>query len=306
MPEQVCLFAAYTPDGRLPPHTVYYLSELTSCGFSVHVALSGAEQISDETEQLCHDIGIILWPRPNIGHDFASWQHLLLNGCIGTASRVLLANDSVFGPLTPLKPIFRRMQSSGADVWGMVQTRAITPHLQSWFVCFEHNSISTPPVQRTLHQNFTDMTREELIWHAELGLAIACRAGGLATKALWSDRKARTGAFLATNPMHSHWRQLAGTGTVPFIKTELLRDNPFHLKTTSDWKQLVRPSSGFKPEWIDDYLRTNPPRIKTTPSNLKGRLLYNLIDQFTGRKKRALPSGVLQQPDGQPSPQKLF
>ncbi|MBB3882326.1 rhamnan synthesis F family protein [Acetobacter oeni] len=284
MPDQICLFAAYTRDGTLPPYTLYYLSELTSCGFTTHVALSGAAQVSKETEQSCHDRGIILWPRPNTGHDFGAWQHLLLHNCAAGASRVLLANDSVFGPLSPLAPIFRRMQSSAADVWGMVETRAITPHLQSWFVCFERHSFDAEPVQRALRQNFVNMTKEELIWHGELGLSVACRAAGLGTDALWSDRNGLSGTlFPAINPMHARWRQMARGRSVPFIKTELLRDNPFRLLTTPEWKQIVTSHSNFKPEWIASYLRTNPPRTRTTASNLKGRLLYNLFDQITGR-----------------------
>ncbi len=282
MPEQVCLFAAHTPDGRLPPWTIYYLSELTSCGFLVHVALSGAEQISNETGQVCRDNGIIPWERPNIGHDFGAWQYLLHNGCADNASRILLANDSVFGPLSDPGPVFRKMQSSGVDVWGTVETRAITPHLQSWFVCFEHGSFLAPAVQRTFRQNFADMSREELIWHGELGLSVACRAAELTMGACWSDSHVRIGTFFATNPMHSHWRQFATSGTVPFIKTELLRDNPFRLTTAARWKKIISPSSAFRPEWIEDYLRSTPPRMRMTPSSIKGRLLYNLVDRFTG------------------------
>lgn len=284
MPDNICLFAAFVPDGVIPPHTIYYLSELKLSGFTICAAFAGIEKLSTESVSFLQSENITYHLRPNTGHDFGSWQFLIRNGCATDATRVLLANDSVFGPFRSLTPVFRHMEQGPADVWGMVASRAVTPHIQSWFVCFERNSFSSAPVRRVFGQNFTDMTRDELIWHGELGLAIACHAAGLRMEALYSDLHRRGGRLTATNPMHSHWRHLLDTGTVPFIKTELLRDNPYHLRSVNDWEQALPDNSSFSPEWIRTFLRTHPRQQKSRPSNLKGRLLYNLIEQISARR----------------------
>ncbi|NHN87898.1 rhamnan synthesis F family protein [Acetobacter conturbans] len=283
MPDSVCLFAAYTPKGELAPHTVYYLSELIQCGFTIHLALSGCDDIANSTLDFCTINKIIPWTRPNIGHDFGAWKDLILHGYAEKASRILLANDSVFGPFTSLKPLFNRMANRDADVWGLLESLSVTPHLQSWFVCFEHSSFQTPAIQRTLLQEFDHMSREELIWHGELGLSIACRAEGLTTQAIWSDRHHPVNRVFKTNAMHSNWQRMLRTGAIPFIKTELLRDNPFGLSSATHWKENLPASSGFNPEWIVEYLQTQPQRPQKTRSNWKGRLLYKLVEGITDK-----------------------
>ena len=281
MPDSVCLFAAYAPMGELPPHTAYYLSELIHCGFTVHLALSGCKEPSEKTIIFCNKKNIIIWCRSNSGYDFGAWKELILQDCTKNTFRVLLANDSVFGPFTSLSPIFDRMEKENGDVWGLAHSRSVIPHLQSWFICFEHNSFHAPAVQRTLLQNFNHMTRDELIWHGELGLALACRVEGLNTKAAWNNHTMLDRLF-KTNVMHSQWRRVIRSEKIPFIKTELLRDNPFHLRSTSRWKDALPAETSFNPEWITHYLSINGPRPGRPQINRKCRLLYALIEKMTG------------------------
>ncbi|AQS85442.1 MAG: rhamnan synthesis F family protein [Acetobacter aceti] len=284
MPDSICLFASYAPTGHIPAHTAYYLSELTSCGFTVHLALSGYADIPAATLDFCQNNSVTPWPRPNMGHDFGAWKDLILQGCTRQASRVLLVNDSVFGPFAPLSTLFARMEQKETDVWGIIESLDVLPHLQSWFICFERNSFHAPAVQRVLLQDFTQMTREELIWHGELGLAVACRMEKLRTDAVWSDRKSfLSRSIKKTNVMHSHWRHLLRTKSVPFIKTELLRDNPFRLASVRHWKDALPAQSAFQTSWIEEYLKQNPARPNRPQINLKGRLFYNLVEQITGK-----------------------
>ncbi|MFT8896785.1 MAG: rhamnan synthesis F family protein [Acetobacter sp.] len=284
MPDAICLFAAYAPTGHIPPHTAYYLSELTRCGFTVHLALSGCEEIPTDTLDFCENTTITPWTRPNLGHDFGAWKDLILWGCAEQASRILLANDSVFGPFSSLSKLFARMEQKEAEVWGIVESLDVLPHLQSWFICFEHYSFHAPAIQRVFLQDFTPMTREELIWHGELGLAVACQTENFRTEAVWSDRQSiLSRSIKKTNAMHLRWRQLLRTEAVPFIKTELLRDNISRLASVRHWKDALPEQSAFQTCWIEDYLKQNPPRPNRPHINLKGRLFYNLVEQMTGR-----------------------
>lgn len=287
VPEPVCLFATFTPEGQLAPHTIYYLSELSSCGFSLHVALSGAQRLPDKLPSTLEKAAVTFWPRPNAGLDFGAWRHLIAQGCATGARKVLLANDSVFGPFSDLAPVFRDMAASGADVWGMVQSRAVLPHLQSWFLCFENGSFHAPALQRLFRQAFDGMTRDEVVWHGELGLAIACQAACLRTAARWSDRRLPFRKTATINPMHGRWRHLLHTGQVPFVKIELLRDNPFAVHSARDCQRhLPRKNNGFNPAWIEDFLEKNPARPERLRANLKGKILYNMVEELTGGFRR--------------------
>ncbi|NHN92693.1 rhamnan synthesis F family protein [Acetobacter sicerae] len=284
MSDAICLFASYEPTGHIPPHTAYYLSELTRCGFTVHLALSGCEDIPADTLDFCQSTTITPWIRPNSGHDFGAWKDLILWGCAEQASRILLANDSVFGPFSSLSKLFARMEQREADVWGVVESLDVLPHLQSWFVCFEHHSFHAPAIQRVLLQDFTHMTRQELIWHGEMGLAVACQTENLRTAAAWSDRESILSRTIKkTNAMHLRWRNLLQTEAVPFIKTELLRDNVSRLASVRHWKDALPEQSVFQTSWIEEYLKQNPPRPNRPQINLKGRLFYNLAEHITGR-----------------------
>ncbi len=81
--------------------------------------------------------------RANIGRDFGSWAvgfsefpyQPHAESCGGSSSAcdvvVLLANDSVFGPLSPLNPALLRFFSSGADLFGFTESLEVRCKWQS-------------------------------------------------------------------------------------------------------------------------------------------------------------------------------
>ncbi|QEO16937.1 rhamnan synthesis F family protein [Acetobacter vaccinii] len=271
----ICLFAAYTPDGNLPEYTRHYLRELTHNGLTTHCIFSGCQQVSPSSALFCQQHGIYPWPRANDGLDFGAWQFLLAQGVAHTAPYIVLANDSVLGPLRPLRHVLHAHTPVRYPVWGMVATRLVTPHLQSWFVGLSHTVLHTPHVQRVLALPFASMSRAEIIWHGELGLSVAIREAGFPLHAAWSDLHTPMARMCATNPMHTRWYSLAASGQVPFLKRELLRDNPFGLPGLQHWRQTIPVGSAFQPDWIAD-LRTEAPRPRATRPNWKGRALYAL------------------------------
>lgn len=274
------MFACHAPDGTLPFHTRFYLKNLLNCGFVLHIILSGANTIDENTQNFCDNLGIHAWKRPNGGLDFGAWQFLLQKGLAEDAPFILFANDSVFGPLAPLPPLLEKLAAQHHPAWGLVASRAVTPHLQSWFIGLSRAAFQSAPVQRVLKLPFTTMSREEIIWHGELGLSVALKTAGFPLHAAWSDLNAPIARFLPANPMHTHWREMVQTGCVPFLKQEVLRDNPFCIPHLSDWRALISPESGFNPDWIETYLSQHPPRRRSIHPTWKGRAVYGLINQL--------------------------
>ena len=100
---------ALSPAAALPPTVAGLLRALRDCGYSVVVASSGEGSPPEADRAALAETGAALLCRPNSGLDFGAWQHLIAAGCADDADRVLLANDSVFGPFHPLTPILDRM-----------------------------------------------------------------------------------------------------------------------------------------------------------------------------------------------------
>lgn len=283
---RVCLFAHYDPAGRVRPHVLAYLTELRACGFAVHLALSGVEAATDEDRAALVAIGVQAHPRPNRGLDFGAWRDLMRMGLADGAERVLLANDSVFGPFAPLAPILERMEARGLDAWGMVESRELGWHLQSWFLQLSGEALARPTVRRVFDQPFEAMSKAEIVLHGELGLGTALRLEGLSCGAFAPDlTRGLAWWLLPVNPMHFSWRTLLDRG-VPFLKADLLRDNPSGVPWAPRWRQVLAARFPDYPlAWIHEalwaYRGTAPeaplPYSTPIPPLTWGEALYRLV-----------------------------
>ncbi len=275
---RTCLFAHFDPGGRIAPHVLHYLRQLSLCGFSTHVAMSGVEHAHDADRAALARLGAVPHPRPNRGLDFGAWQDLLERGCADGAGTILLANDSVFGPLAPLPPIVDAMEQAAPDVWGMVESREGGWHLQSWFLCLSAQALAAPAVARVLRQPFREMGKAEIVLHGELGLGAAIRAEGLRWAARAGPPARRLRRLVPGNPMHLDFLSVARDGSVPFVKVELLRDNPAAVRWAGAWREAVASSPIFPTAWIDRHLGDGSPWVPPRPAQtLRMRLLYAAI-----------------------------
>lgn len=57
------------------------------------------------------------------------------------------------------------------------------------------------------------------------------------------------------NPTHLFWDYLIGTMGFPFLKRELLRNNPMHLPFLANWEDVVRGASDYDTDLIDEHLK---------------------------------------------------
>jgi len=210
----------------------------------------------------------VLW-RPNDGLDFGAWRDLIRQGNAEGASAVLLANDSVFGPFGDLGPIVRRMCDRGYDAWGMIESWQSGWHLQSWFVYLSGEAFSRPRIRALLDQPFGEMTNDEIIENGELALGRALRSERLKCGAVNRRLDRRViGRLLATNPTHIDWRYLLLSGNVPFIKAELVRENPMAIPWASEWHDIVSGRLGYETESIDAFLHDyagSPEQCRSSP-----------------------------------------
>lgn len=227
--KDVCLFAHFDKDDRVDDYVLRYLKEIKNLRFSI-VFISTSKLPKMETERLqvnCDEIIL----RPNSGHDFGSWSEGFGRLAENIRGRLLLANDSVYGPIGSLAAAFDQLTAKSADFYGFVESIEREPHLQSWFLLFEPWVVRHPEFDAIFRQPFSAMTKRRVIENGEINLSRRLRGAGFEYEALYSTKRSGLAAqYLPANPTQFLWRELLIQEQIPFLKVELLRDNPFSLE----------------------------------------------------------------------------
>jgi lipopolysaccharide biosynthesis protein len=235
---QHCLFAHFDKDGQIGDHVLHYLNQLRRLNFSV-IFISCAQLGRSEIERLgacCDEIVI----RDNAGLDFGSWSDGFAKHRNAIRGRLLLANDSTYGPIGSLAAAFDRLTSTPADFYGMVENLEPIPHLQSWFLLFEPWVVNSDEFAAILSQPFSTMTKQQIIAKGEIALSRRLLRAGFRYEALFCNgRSALMSPRYTANPMLLFWRELLIKEGVPFLKIELLRDNPIQVEDATTILQAV-------------------------------------------------------------------
>ncbi len=288
---RVAIFIHFDGRGAVGPHTLHYITALKAAGYDVVLVTNSGKLRPDAMDALrpvC--AGVLI--RRNIGYDFGAMREGLeeLKLPRPNTETVILANDSIYGPLAPLDAMIAQMDFKAADFWGATDSWQQRFHIQSYFI-----AVNRTVLESKAWKDFWKAVRpvKSKIWvvlRYELGLSQAMVRGGLRLASVWKyhDLVAKVNpAFLmgsrtdvpeTIEPMvtmrriHAHrlrhnfatrtplnptsdlWRQLLQSG-FPFIKRELLRDNPSHVADIPDWRDEVRKKFGAVPEAIEADLR---------------------------------------------------
>ena len=287
--QRVVLFMHFDGRGIVRAQILDYMRELKANGLDV-VFVTNSGQMQKSAIEALKDVCAAVIVRRNIGYDFGAWRDALdfLGLPRAETQEVILANDSVFGPLTPLGDILRRLNYAKADVWGLTESWQVRYHLQSFFLAFGPAALRSEAFGK-FWKSVRPVPVKSYVVHAyEVGITQAMMKGGLRCAALWGYEslikqtnrdvlakliedeetdlakqdpihitrklqilRIRDGVArrMALNPTSDLWRQLLLSG-FPFIKRELLRDNPTRVEDVGDWVEVVRDVMGADPEPI--------------------------------------------------------
>ncbi len=264
---KLCVLSHFDRDGKVDDYVVHYVEQLSRLGFGV-IFVSTATDLDDDgvarLQPLCRQIVV----RNNVGYDFGSWKAgLELAGDLDGVETLILANDSVYGPLHDLAPVFETMQKRGLDVWGISDSWQLRYHLQSYFMVFEKAAIQAPAFRNFWKRLPAFCFKRVLIWHCEIGLSQGLMKAGLSLGAfceygqLRNEHRARDlevedRSFTAgpLNSTHALWELLLADYRCPFIKVGLLRDNPENLTDLHRWQSVLTETSDYDPGLIRRHL----------------------------------------------------
>lgn len=260
---KLAILAHFDVHGRIDAYVLGYVRELVACGFDVALVSTCAHldpRDLDEARQWC----CLVATRTNRGIDFGSWKvGLKAISDWQTYERLLLVNDSVFGPLFPLASVFAKAEALDVAVVGMTDGHEFTPHLQSYFLLFD---LERHGVGSFVEDYFNRVrllrVKQNAIWAYEVRLASCAAAAGLSWRALFPA--AEQPKFVPGAPFnvtHDSWDTLISAQRFPFLKRELLTRNPKHIPHVATWPQVVtEAASSYDIRLIRDYLE----RVRTT------------------------------------------
>jgi GT2 family glycosyltransferase/glycosyltransferase involved in cell wall biosynthesis len=253
--ERVCLFASYESSGRVAPYIINYLTALHAAGFDIVFIQSSDSEAAESHYDAIRPLCRLIINRTNVGHDFFSWK-VGFAECVDIADYeyLLITNDSIIGPFTPLEPLVSAMQQDTSALWGLTDCSATGKrHVQSYFL-FCHRQIFT---SRFFERFWRDVTILDYKWlivlRYEVGLSQAAQKAGVRVRAVYPYETVRDLCLqrgplfqfskeLQTEPLNPTlhaWDVLIQEMKFPFIKTELLRDNRLALENLDSWRSLI-------------------------------------------------------------------
>lgn len=235
--QEVALFVAHAPGGRVKPHVRRRLDALRADGMAIVLVVA-----SDDPLEAHVDLGPLagLYVRENSGFDFAAWAHLLaLEPRLWDAASLLLTNDSLIGPCDEAdhSRIVERARASMADVVALTESRERAWHLQSYFLWLKPAALLNARLQGFFRGVRALSDKQAVINSYELAFAATAIDAGLTTETLF-----RPGA--SVNATVFAWRELLDE-RFPFVKSSVIVER--HADVGLDvagWRDTLR-ARGF-------------------------------------------------------------
>jgi hypothetical protein len=270
---RVALFTHFDRSGCLADHVVAYVRALHENGFSV-VFISNAKRLPRAGLSALQPFCSAIIERRNVGYDFGAVREALdLFGLPRPETeQLLIANDSVYGPLASIKDMMARVDFNTADLWGTTESWQFCYHLQSYFLLAGKRALNSPAWRKFWRGVRQVSSKQWVIARYEVGLTQQMLKAGLRCRPLWgyhellsrtpraqppneadaaivdpieqmrikAIQRIRSAAAsgVPLNPTCELWRQLLLAGC-PFLKVELLRKNPTDVPDIADWRSVV-------------------------------------------------------------------
>lgn len=281
----VAIFVHYHPSGIVSQMVLEQVKGYRRFGFVV-VLVSNSPVFPEPSWQEARRVAALVVHRRNHGLDFGAWKDLVSSALKRwpEADELLLANDSVLGPIRPLEPMFAAMRAGGPGFYGLLESIQGGSHLQSWFMLARGRK-AIEDVAHFLANLRLSRSKPLTIQRSELQLSRTMHARGHRVAAIYGyaplielalrepaereylkravptwfaggNEKVITRRFLnlPLNPAHHLWRLLVGRAGFPFIKTELVRRNPGRLPDVQSWAALVPSDAPCQVRVLETHL----------------------------------------------------
>jgi hypothetical protein len=280
--EAVYLF--YDRRGDIHDFVVQQLAELKDAGFRItFVSNSPVLRSADiaDVEPYCRQI---VWRR-NVGYDFGGYKDgIRCIGDLNAVDRLLLMNDSAYGPFYPLRHIINAVDPAKTDCWGITESWEHHYHIQSYFVLFLKGALSSSAFRKFWRRMPYVNRKSWVIRYGEIKLSQSLARSKLRMRVLapyWEvaghvlqklktipdDIPEEHKSFLKyvqsqiirgrpLNPCHYFWETLISDFGSPFLKREVITKNPTGSPFNWRWGEVITRKSRYDPNLIVRHLQT--------------------------------------------------
>ncbi len=280
--KRLSVFAHFDPHGWVDPFVREYLNALRRVS-SIIIFVS-TSPVSDADMSALERLNIQVITRRNEGHDFMSWK-VGLNAVedLDTYNEILICNDSVYGPIVPLEPVFRQMNRERCDFWGITENADVNYHIQSYFIVFRKRAVKSEAFSDFWSRVSIRKDKQDIIRMYEVGLSqaliqaglqVGCYArSGTSLRRLIVERirslkksslreipgkvfRKGVGLFNSKtlNPTLVSWRELLEQHRIPFIKRQLITENPAGNFNFIDMERIVKALGRYDTNLIRNHL----------------------------------------------------
>lgn len=251
--KNICVFSHYDKNAIIQEYVVFYLKSIFEAGCNIiFVTTSPIDSVNQEKILEFSDHIII---RENIGLDFCSYK-------IGIESisdfdqyeKLILANDSVYGPFYPISELINFGEKDSLDIWGATDSYELSYHIQSYFLVFSQKAKASKKFDLFWRNVKSRRFKWSLIYEYEVGGSQYFLKNGFKLGALCSydfiSRDIAINKILEKMPNMtlSIWDHLIRENRYPFIKRMLLTINPYNVN--NKWMLVVQENTNYNPDLI--------------------------------------------------------
>ena len=173
---RLAIVAIHQPARVLPGHLRDHLAALDAMEAGVLVVDTTAGGVPIDPA-----LAPLVLRRVNTGWDFASWLAGIheTRSLLAGLDELVLANDSVFGPVHDLRESWEHPAVRDADFWGITDSWQLGYHLQSYFLVLRRPALDHPALWDYLAGYPFPVAKRQVVRDGELGLSTALLRAGL-------------------------------------------------------------------------------------------------------------------------------
>jgi lipopolysaccharide biosynthesis protein len=271
----LCVFAHYDKDSLIEAYVVRHLAALAQHAFEI-IFVSTAPELPDSERNKISTYCSLVIHRKNAGWDMGSFKEGIRAAAdLSCYQKLLLTNDSVYGPLYPLDPIFEQMDQDQYDFYGVTDSHEIRYHVQSYFTIFNLLSMKISDIHDFWDKVIFLNDKDYIVRKYEIGLTQYLikknyKVGALCSydsikQAVIQDPKQYSTYSIAhylrelknhpLNPTHFCWDILVEKLQCPFLKVDLIKKNGMNIDRIKrqDWRAVL-VERRYDPLLIDQHV----------------------------------------------------
>jgi lipopolysaccharide biosynthesis protein len=279
------VYSHYDRKGNVHEYVVEQIRQLAAAGYRVIFISNGRRLRGANVAAVRPFCWRVIWRR-NVGYDFGAYKDgIAAIGDLNRCERLLLMNDSVYGPFRPMIDVLAAASSSESDFWGITDSWSGHYHIQSYFVLFFRKAIASRDFREFWRRLPYVNSKSWIIQNAEIRLtqkltqqklraAVLCPYWDVAKAVLRKIEARQHGdltesheAFLINlhqnlqfgiplNSSHFFWDTLITDFNCPFIKRELIQSNPQGIIYPWRWPEVIAPFRDYDASLISRHLQS--------------------------------------------------